>query len=41
VNAGKYEGKATWGSTFEMNPGKTYLSDEEYAAVIEKIKANL
>jgi diadenosine tetraphosphate (Ap4A) HIT family hydrolase len=37
----KYEGKATWGSTFEMNPGKTYLSDEEYAAVIEKIKANL
>lgn len=39
--APKYEGKATWGSAFEMNPGKTYLSDEEYAAVIEKIKANL
>jgi diadenosine tetraphosphate (Ap4A) HIT family hydrolase len=37
----KYEGKENWGSTFEMNPGKTYLSDEEYAEVIEKIKANL
>jgi hypothetical protein len=30
-----------WGSTFEMKPGKTYLSDEEYAVVIEKIKAHL
>jgi diadenosine tetraphosphate (Ap4A) HIT family hydrolase len=37
----KYEGKENWGSTFEMNPGKTYLSDEEYAVVIEKIKAHL
>jgi diadenosine tetraphosphate (Ap4A) HIT family hydrolase len=37
----KYEGKQNWGSTFEMNPGKTYLNDEEYAEVIEKIKANL
>ena len=24
-----------------MNPGKVYLSDEEYAEMIEKIKANL
>jgi diadenosine tetraphosphate (Ap4A) HIT family hydrolase len=37
----KYEGKENWGSTFEMNPGKTYLSDQEYAEMIEKIKANL
>jgi diadenosine tetraphosphate (Ap4A) HIT family hydrolase len=37
----KYEGKENWGSTFEMNPGKIYLSDEEYTEVIEKIKANL
>lgn len=37
----KYEGEAEWGSTFEMNPGKTYLTDAEYAEMIEKIKANL
>jgi hypothetical protein len=24
-----------------MNPGKTYLTEEEYAAMIEKIKAAL
>ena len=34
----KYEGKENWGSTFEMNPGKTYLTDEEYQETIEKIK---
>ena len=27
----KYEGQKDWGSTFEMNPGQTYLTDEEYA----------
>ncbi|AIQ54047.1 HIT family protein [Paenibacillus sp. FSL R7-0331] len=27
----KYEGGKDWGSTFEMNPGQTYLPDEEYA----------
>lgn len=37
----KYEGKDNWGSTFEMNPGKTYLTDTEYADVIAKIKGNL
>src|SRR6476660_8815156 len=37
----KYEGKENWGSTFEMNPGKTYLTDEEYAEVIENIKKYL
>ena len=37
----KYEGGDEWGGTFQMNPGKVYLSDEEYAEMIEKIKANL
>ena len=30
-----------WGGTFAMNPGKVFLSDEEYADIIKKIKANL
>ena len=37
----KYEGEFEWGGVFEMNPGRTYLSDEEYAEMIEKIKAAL
>ena len=37
----KYEGQADWGSTFEMNPGQTYLTEEEYQEVIEKIKKYL
>lgn len=37
----KYEGGPEWGGTFEMNPKKTYLSEEEYASIIEKIKAQL
>ena len=37
----KYEGGDEWGGTFQMNPGKTYLTDAEYAEMIEKIKANL
>ncbi|WP_235846612.1 HIT family protein [Neobacillus drentensis] len=37
----KYEGKENWGSTFEMNPGKTYLTDEEYNNMIETIKRAL
>lgn len=37
----KYKGGDEWGGTFTMNPGKTYLSDEEYAEMIEKIKAAL
>ena len=37
----KYEGGDEWGGVFQMNPGKVYLSDEEYAEMIEKIKANL
>ena len=26
----KYEGDPSWGTTFEMNPGKVLLNDEEY-----------
>lgn len=37
----KYEGEFEWGGVFEMNPGKVYLSDEEYDAMIAKIKENL
>ena len=37
----KYEGQFEWGTPFAMNPGKTYLSDAEYDAMIEKIKAAL
>ena len=37
----KYEGGPEWGGTFQMNPGQTYLSEEEYASMIEKIRAEL
>ena len=37
----KYKDEYEWGGVFEMNPGKTYLTDEEYAKMIEAIKANL
>jgi diadenosine tetraphosphate (Ap4A) HIT family hydrolase len=37
----KYRGGDEWGSTFAMNPQKTFLSDEEYADMIAKIKAAL
>ncbi|WP_342042272.1 HIT family protein [Bacillus sp. OTU2372] len=37
----KYEGKENWGSTFEMNLGKTYLTDNEYNEMIKKIKTQL
>ena len=37
----KYKDEFEWGGVFAMNPGKTYLSDAEYAEMIEKIKANL
>ena len=37
----KYEGGDEWGGTFTMNPDKVYLTDAEYAEMIEKIKANL
>jgi len=37
----KYKDGYGFGGVFEMNPQKTYLSDQEYEAVIKKIKANL
>ena len=37
----KYEVKDEWGGIFAMTPDKVYLTDAEYAEMIEKIKANL
>lgn len=37
----KYRDEFEWGGVFAMNPGQVYLSEEEYAEMIEKIKANL
>jgi len=39
--APKYVGGPDFGGTFAMNPKKVYLSDEEYAELISKIKAAL
>ena len=33
----KYEGGDEWGGVFQMNPGKIYLSDEEYKAICKSI----
>ena len=37
----KYKDQFEWGGVFQMNPGKTFLSQEEYAGMIEKIKSAL
>ena len=37
----KYEGQFEWGGVFQMNPGKTLLSQSEYDEMIEKIKEAL
>jgi diadenosine tetraphosphate (Ap4A) HIT family hydrolase len=37
----KYEDGLTYGSTFEMNPQKIYLTDNEYRVIIERIKSQL
>lgn len=37
----KYKDGFEWGGIFQMNPDKVYLSDEEYADIIAKIKAAL
>lgn len=39
--APKYVDGPDYGGTFQMNPGKVYLTDEEYAALIEQIKRYL
>ncbi|PXV85599.1 diadenosine tetraphosphate (Ap4A) HIT family hydrolase [Lachnotalea glycerini] len=37
----KYKDSEEWGSTFDMNPQKTFLSENEYKEMIKLIKANL
>ncbi len=37
----KYKDGFEWGSTFAMNPGEKFLTDAEYEAMIERIKAAL
>ncbi|MDR1754907.1 MAG: HIT family protein [Eubacterium sp.] len=37
----KYKDGQNWGDTFEMNPQKTYLSDDEYIKLAGKIKEKL
>jgi diadenosine tetraphosphate (Ap4A) HIT family hydrolase len=37
----KYKDGASWGGTFEMNPGKVYLSAADEKALIAKLKAAL
>lgn len=37
----KYEGEYEWGGVFEMNPGKTLLTDAEYEEISEKIRQAL
>ena len=37
----KYRDQYEWGGTFAMNPGRVTLSDAEYEAMMEKIKAAL
>ncbi len=37
----KYKDGDEWGGVFQMNPGKVFLTDGEYAEMIEKIKACL
>ena len=39
--APKYVDGPDYGGTFQMNPGKVYLTDDEYQELIEKVKANL
>lgn len=34
----KYKDQDEWGGTFQMNPQKTFLTDEEYEVMIQKIK---
>lgn len=37
----KYNGGHEWGGTFTMNPDQVYLTEEEYEAMAEKIRAAL
>ena len=37
----KYEDGFEWKTVFQMNPAQTYLTEEAYAEMIQKIKDNL
>ena len=37
----KYKDQYEWGTVFQMNPAEKFLTDEEYAEMIEKIKSCL
>ena len=37
----KYKDGPEWGGVFAMNPKETYLTEEEYAQTIARIKAEL
>lgn len=37
----KYKDGYEWGSVFAMNPGEKYLTEQEYAELVEKIKNEL
>lgn len=37
----KYEGGDEWGSTFQMNPDKKYLTDAEYEEIAAKFRKEL
>ena len=39
--APKYIDGPDYGGTFQMNPGKVYLSDTEYAEMVEALRAEL
>ena len=39
--APKYVDGPDYGGTFQMNPGKVYLSDAEYAEMVEALKKEL
>ena len=39
--ASKYVDGPDYGGTFQMNPGKVYLTDAEYQELIEAIKEKL
>ncbi|MFG6357702.1 MAG: HIT family protein [Acetatifactor sp.] len=37
----KYKDGDEWGGVFQMNPGKVYLTEEEYEEMIRRIRENL
>lgn len=37
----KYKDGDEWGGAFQMNPGKVYLTEEEYGEMIRRIRENL